>query len=145
MCNVEVKGESREVASCARQVTDGMEVYTHTLAIESERSMNLRMLAREYPLDAYKKYPDKPFHRLAAKYGLTDDDFRSGNGHRIDDSHTYISVDMSRCVECYRCVRICKEVQGQFVWQMIGRGEATQITPDSFDSFGASSCVSCGA
>jgi formate dehydrogenase major subunit len=145
LCIVEVKGESRDVASCARKVADGMEVATHTPEIEQARAMNLRMLAREYPLDAYKKYPDKPFHCLAAKYGLTDADFRPGNGHKVDDSHTYISVDMSRCVECYRCVRICKEVQGQFVWQTIGRGESTCVTPDSFDSFGASSCVSCGA
>ena len=31
----------------------------------------------------------------------------------VDHSHPYIHVDMSRCINCYRCVRICDEVQGQ--------------------------------
>ncbi len=52
---------------------------------------------------------------------------------------------MSRCVDCYRCVRICDEVQGQFVWQVFGIGQETQIVPDSGTTLRASSCVSCGA
>ena len=62
-----------------------------------------------------------------------------------DDSHTYIHVDMSRCINCYACVRICADVQGQFVWHVVGRGEESQIVPDSFGAFGDSTCVSCGA
>src|SRR5207248_6741918 len=54
-------------------------------------------------------------------------------------------VEMSQCVTCYRCVRICEELQGQFVWQVWNRGAATQIRPDSGATLFASSCVSCGA
>jgi formate dehydrogenase major subunit len=52
---------------------------------------------------------------------------------------------MSRCIDCYRCVRICDEVQGQFVWQVVNRGDSTHIIPDSGATFKDSSCVSCGA
>jgi formate dehydrogenase major subunit len=51
---------------------------------------------------------------------------------------------MSQCIYCYRCVRICDEVQGQFVWQVWNRGDQTRIRPDSGTLF-ESSCVSCGA
>jgi formate dehydrogenase major subunit len=146
LCLVKIKGEAHETASCTRMVADGMEVETNTPKLEHARQMNLRMLARSYPRQAFEKYPDKPFHILAANYGLTSGDFKAPNGgERLDRSHTYISVNMSRCINCYRCVRICDEVQGQFVWQIVGRGEHSEIVPDSFDSFGASSCVSCGA
>jgi NADH dehydrogenase/NADH:ubiquinone oxidoreductase subunit G len=37
---------------------------------------------------------------------------------RGDRSHPYIAVDMSRCIDCYRCVRICNDVQGQRVWHV---------------------------
>jgi formate dehydrogenase major subunit len=40
-----------------------------------------------------------------------------------DTTHPYINVDMTKCVTCYRCVRICEEVQGQFVWKAFNRGD----------------------
>jgi hypothetical protein len=57
--------------------------------------------------------PEKPFYRYALQYGLTETDFNgSHETHLLDDSHPYIHVDMSQCIVCYRCVRICEEVQG---------------------------------
>ena len=61
-----------------------------------------------------------------------------------DRSHPYIAVDMARCIDCFRCVRICAEVQGQFVWHVRGRGVDTRIEPDG-PTLLDSSCVSCGA
>ena len=145
MCLVDVAGTNRETVSCAAQLADGMEVETHSPAVEDARRWNLRMLAKSYPASAFTAYPEKPFHQLARKYGLTESDF-GGNGYAaVDDSHTYIRSDMSRCINCYTCVRICADVQGQFVWHVVGRGEDSQIVPDSFGAFADSTCVSCGA
>ena len=52
---------------------------------------------------------------------------------------------MSQRIYCDRCVRICDELQGQFVWNMRNRGEETAIVADSGVPLGQSSCVSCGA
>ncbi len=145
MCLVEIKGRAHEAVSCTTLLADGMDVLTNSEPVESARKWNLRMLAGNYPADAFTKFPDKPFHKLAADYGLTTSDFNGGHAIPKDDSHTYIDVDMSRCINCYACVRICADVQGQFVWHVVGRGEASQIVPDSFGAFGDSSCVSCGA
>jgi formate dehydrogenase major subunit len=43
------------------------------------------------------------------------------------------------------CVRICEEVQGQFVWHIWNRGVETRVVPDSGTNLRESSCVSCGA
>jgi formate dehydrogenase major subunit len=145
MCLVLVNGYSREVASCTTELAEGMEVETHGSSIEEARKWNLRMLAQKYPAAAFSEFPEKPFHRLASTYGLTTADFEGANRYAVDDTHTYISVDMSRCIECLSCVRICSDLQGQFVWQVIGRGEDSHIVPNSFTSFGDSGCVSCGA
>jgi formate dehydrogenase major subunit len=146
LCVVKVKGLERPIVACETELTDGLEIETHTAELEEARKMNLRMLARKYPLDSFQKFPDKPFHKLAKKYGLADEDFSVETNHKkIDASHPYIQVDMSRCVDCYRCVRICDEVQGQFVWQVFGIGQETVIVPDSGTTLRASSCVSCGA
>jgi formate dehydrogenase major subunit len=146
MCLVQVDGHPHPLTSCNTELADGMVIYTHTAALEHERSMLLRMLAKDHPADVFRGFPEKDFLRLASHYGLTESDF-DGTHHPelLDDSHPYIHVDMSQCILCYRCVRICEEVQGQFVWQVINRGHETRIVPDSGTTLAASSCVSCGA
>ena len=146
LCLVKIEGFSHPVASCMTALKDGMKIETHTPELESARKMTLRMLARNYPLTDFKQFPEKPFHRLANQYKLDESDFcaeRAGN--RTDDSHPYIHVDMSRCIDCYRCVRICAEVQGQFVWQVVDRGSETRIVPGLGKTLKESACVSCGA
>lgn len=146
MCLVDIKGRAHETVSCTTLLADGMEIETHSGPVEDARKWNLLMLAGNYPADAFTEYPEKHFHKVAREYGLTAADFNVDlNGDRIDDSQTYIQTDMSRCINCYACVRICADVQGQFVWHVLGRGESSHIVPDSFGLFGDSSCVSCGA
>lgn len=146
MCLVEVKGSSQLVASCMNKLRDKMEIETHSAKVENSRKMDLRMLARKYPREEFLQYPEKPFHRLARKYGLTENDFApAANGKITDDSHAYIKVDMARCIDCFACVRICEQIQGQFVWQIGSRGNNTRIIWDRGATFQESSCVSCGA
>ncbi|MBI2885794.1 MAG: formate dehydrogenase subunit alpha [Chloroflexi bacterium] len=145
LCVVQVDRRPRPVTACNTPLVDGMAVQTHTPALEQERRTLLRLLAQGYPPDALAGAPDKPFHRLLRAYGV-EDDARGGRDEKLrDDAHPYIHVDMSQCIYCYRCVRICQEMQGQFVWQVWNRGDATRILPDSGGGLLESSCVSCGA
>jgi formate dehydrogenase major subunit len=151
LCLVKVAGLAHPVSSCTTTLADGMEIITHDEELESHRRTVLKCLARDYPLECIDRYPDKEFHRYLHQYELAATDDRDStlsttqSAALRDDSHPYIGVDMSRCVHCYRCVRICDEVQGQFVWQIRGHGEGLRIVPDSGTTLMASSCVSCGA
>jgi len=146
MCLVEVDGKPRPVPACNNLVSDGMAISTHTPALENQRRMVLRMLAQDHPGEDLQESATKPLYEQALRYGLSESDFNgSYQPHLVDDSHPYIHVDMSKCITCYRCVRICEEIQGQFVWQVINRGHETRIVPDSGTTLGESSCVSCGA
>jgi formate dehydrogenase major subunit len=102
------------------------------------------MLARHYPKTAVLAAPDEVFHRLLERFGVeaTGDD---GDPERVDDSHPCISIDLNRCIDCFRCVRICDEVQGQFAWQIVGRGPDTQVAATGGHTLLESPCVSCGA
>ena len=146
MCLVEIEGKSRPVPACNTPLTEGMSIWTHSPALEHERRIILRMLAQDHSGEPLDRSSEKPFYRQAAQYGLTESDFTgSREPHLVDDSHPYIHVDMSKCLSCFRCVRICEEVQGQFVWKILNRGHETRIVPDSGTTLGESSCVSCGA
>jgi formate dehydrogenase major subunit len=102
-------------------------------------------LAQQYPGEDLRRFPDKEFHRFIRAYGLETECLGRTAPALVDETNPYIRVDMSRCIYCYRCVRICDEVQGQFVWQIWNRGDATRIRPDTGTTLRESSCVSCGA
>ena len=173
LCVVEVKGSARPLTACNTPLVDRMEIRTHTPEIEDLRHTLLELLAQDYPAEAVERWPEKEFHRLLRQYGISKAELRnpkeipspkseeaagratdirasdfelpSGFGIRLSDfSHPYIHVNMLRCIQCYRCARICEEVQGQFVWRTWNRGDRTRIAPES-STLLTSQCVSCGA
>ena len=56
-----------------------------------------------------------------------------------------MTSDLSMCINCYRCVRACDEVQGHFVLSMAGRGFDSKIIKGMDVTCFKSDCVSCGA
>jgi len=142
-CLVKVTGNNRLQPSCRTRLTDGMKIETNTPELESYRKGILAMMAKDYPLSEVAKYPEKEFHKWVMHYGITGEPENITSS--IDASHPYIQVDMARCINCFRCVNICNDVQGQFVWHIINRGDQTRIISDSKGLFADSSCVSCGA
>ena len=127
LCLVQIQGNLRPATACNTPLAEGMVIETRTPELESERRTLLTLLVQRYPRDAVKRFPEKPFHRWLLAYGVEPD--AEPALVPPDDSHPYLHVDMARCIHCYRCVRICDELQGQFVWHALGRGEATRIVP----------------
>jgi formate dehydrogenase major subunit len=149
LCLVSVKGSHRPVAACTTPVADGMDIETHTSALERLRRTQLELLAEHYPADAVAAAPDEPFHRYLAAYGVVPRGPSSSSSPSVSGGigtpeHPYIHVDMSRCVGCYRCVRICDEVQGARIWRPWQRGAATVIQANG-GNLATSDCTSCGA
>jgi formate dehydrogenase major subunit len=146
LCSVEIASASRYVTACNTPLTDEMEIQSHSPGVKQVRRTLLRLLAEDYPVETAREFPEKQLHRYLAHYGVAPELKRTSRSSSApDSSHPYIRVDMAQCITCYRCVRICEEVQGQFVWQVWNRGDATQIHPDSGTTLLESSCVGCGA
>ena len=141
LCMVEL-GDGRLVSACTAPVGDGMSVQTHSPTAENHRRTNLKLLAESYPADEPLS-EHVQFHRYLQQYGVQPKGLRGAEFK--DFEHPYLRVDMDKCVYCYRCVRICDELQGQFVWRAWNRGEKTRILPHGGDTMLESDCVSCGA
>ena len=155
VCSVEIareeNGPTKTVASCHTPVTDGIYIYHNTDQIKKLRKNIVELVLTDYPSD--KVFPDKdkkatPFQETIAQIGVPDVRYPTGANHleiETDRAHPYIKSDLSQCINCYRCVRACEEIQGEMILGMSGRGFATNIIKGFDTSFDESACVSCGA
>jgi bidirectional [NiFe] hydrogenase diaphorase subunit len=62
----------------------------------------------------------------------------------VDASHERFTHDRNRCILCTRCVRVCAEIEGAHVWDVMGRGINSEIISDLNQDWGSSSCTRCG-
>ena len=145
LCLVEISGQARPAAACTTALADGMEIQTHTESLEQLRRTQLRLLAHQYPASALNDLRSNNFVRLIRAYGLECELAPYSRTDAVDDSHPCIHVDMSQCITCFRCVRICEDVAGRFVWKAWNRGDRTEIHPALGVELANSDCVSCGA
>ncbi len=153
-CSVEVAlekdGKTKTMASCHTPVTEGIYIYTNTPSIKKLRKNIIELVLTDHPLDCLtcEVNGNCELQDVAAQVGIRKVRYPNGENHlnrEKDLSHPYMTSDLSKCINCYRCVRACDEVQGQFVLSMSGRGFDSKIIKGFDQSFMDSDCVSCGA
>ncbi|TFW21234.1 NADH-quinone oxidoreductase subunit G [Massilia arenosa] len=132
MCLVEVEKAPKPLPACATPVSAGMIVKTASdRAVQAQRSV-MEFLLINHPLDC-------PICDQAGECQLQDLAVGYGNGQsryeeekRVvapKDAGPLISMEeMTRCIQCTRCVRFGQEVAGVMEFGMLGRGEHSEIT-----------------
>jgi formate dehydrogenase major subunit len=154
VCSVDVAleqdGKPRTMASCHTPVAEGQYIYPDSKSIQSLRKNIIELVLTDHPLDCLtcEVNGNCELQTVAAQVGIRDVRYPEGETHlhrEKDLSHPYMTSDLSKCINCYRCVRACDEVQGQFVLSMAGRGFDSKIVKGTDLSFMESDCVSCGA
>jgi len=127
LCLVEIKGGNKLLPACVTTVFEGMEVSTHTERLQKHRRMILELQA------------------LAQDQGVTHISLPYRNPElTVDASLAQFTVDHNRCILCTRCVRVCAEIEGAHVWDVMGRGINSIVITDLHDNWGSSSCTRCG-
>jgi len=155
VCSVEIarekEGASKVVASCHTPVTEGLYIYPQTEKIKRLRKNIVELVLTDYPSDKVFAPDDKnptEFQKTIAQIGIPNVRYPEGEHHLDvlpDRAHPYIKSDLSQCINCYRCVRACEEIQGEMILGMSGRGFTTSIIKGFDTTFDESACVSCGA
>ncbi len=154
VCSVDValsqNGPVKTQASCHTPVMENSFIYPSSERIQKLRKNIVELVLTDHPLDCLTCEVNNncELQKVAAKVGIRDVRYPEGKNHldrKKDLSHPYMTSDFSKCINCFRCVRACDEVQGQFVLSMAGRGFDSHIIKSSEVSFKESDCVSCGA
>lgn len=154
VCSVDVAmsedGQTKTMASCHTPVSEGQYIYPESKNIQRLRKNIMELVLTDHPLDCLtcEVNGNCELQDVAAEVGIREVRYEEGENHlhkTKDLSHPYMTSDFSKCINCYRCVRACDEVQGEFVLSMAGRGFDSHIIKGIDQSFMESDCVSCGA
>ena len=154
VCSVDVAltkgGPVKTMASCHTPVMPGAFIYPESDRIQKLRKNIVELVLTDHPLDCLTCEVNNncELQTVAARVGVRDVRYPEGKTHldrKKDHSHAYMTSDFSKCINCFRCVRACDEVQGQFVLSMGGRGFDSHIIKGMEVNFKESDCVSCGA
>mgnify|MGYP001596202171 CR=1 FL=1 len=152
ICMVEVKHknakDSRLMAACHTPASADIEVITQSERLTKARKGIVELLLSNYPKDKLTPAPGEApsnFQKLLEKYQLNNSRYPdTKEPGEISKPHPYINFNPDECIHCYRCVRACDEVQGQFALAMSGRGIRSSIIQGLEQDFSSSGCVSCG-
>jgi len=147
---LEEDGIAKTMASCHSPIAEGQYIYPDSKEIKDLRKNIIELVLTDHPLDCLtcEVNGNCELQDVAAQVGIREVRYPVGDNHlnrEKDLSHPYMTSDMSKCINCYRCVRACDEVQGEFVLSMSGRGFDSKIIKGIDQSFMESDCVSCGA
>jgi formate dehydrogenase major subunit len=141
-CVVEIDGERVLAPSCCRAPKQGMVVQTQSTRAKAAQAMVVELLIGDSADATHTS--ESELTRWAKKLGVTRSRFASRKQPTADLSHPAMSVHLDACIQCGRCVRACREEQGNDVIGYAWRGDKGKIVFDFDDPMGASSCVGCG-
>jgi len=134
ICLVEVEGTPRKFTpSCTTPAMDNMVVRTSTPALIEARRMVLELLLIKHPLDCpvCDKAGECQLQDLTHEYGLGPSRFDAEKGYLPPDYESaIIERNISRCILCGKCVRICDEQNGVGEWAFTRRGTRARISTD---------------
>ena len=130
MCLVGVENSRKTVPACATPITDGMKVFTKSEETIRSQQAVMEFLLINHPLDCpiCDQGGECELQDVSMGYGNDESEYFEEKRSVADDNlGTLISTEMTRCIQCTRCVRFGEEVAGVRELGATGRGESMQI------------------
>jgi NADH-quinone oxidoreductase subunit G len=130
MCLVDIEKAPKPMPACATPVMDGMKIYTHSRrAVDAQHGV-MEFLLINHPLDCpiCDQGGECELQDLAMGYGRSVSRFTERK--RVVQDHNIgplVQTDLTRCIQCTRCVRFLDEIAGTNELGMFGRGDRSEI------------------
>ncbi|MBI3903457.1 MAG: NADH-quinone oxidoreductase subunit NuoG [Nitrosomonadales bacterium] len=131
MCLVQIEKAPKPMPACATTVAEGMKVYTASeMAVKAQKGV-MEFLLINHPLDCpiCDQGGECELQDQAVGYGSSASRFHEEKRvvlHK-DIGPLVSAEEMSRCINCTRCVRFGQEIAGQMELGQAFRGEHAEI------------------
>jgi len=130
MCLVEIEKAPKPMPACATPVAEGMKVFTKSPRAIGAQRATMEFLLINHPLDCpiCDQGGECELQDLAVGFGRDVSRYNEGKRAVQDENlGPLIATDMTRCIQCTRCVRFTEEIAGMQELGMIGRGEQVAV------------------
>ena len=153
VCLVEIQRRNgsgpQVVTSCNTPMEEGMAVLTRTPALREQQRLQVELLLADHNQDCAVciRHGNCELQDVAQFVGLQQSRYRYPHFYEQrtrDNSSAAIVRDMSKCIRCLRCVKVCREIQGTDALVITEKGLATEISVRDSLPLGSSDCVACG-
>jgi iron-only hydrogenase group A len=128
-------------------VEEWMKIKTHSPRVIRARKTIVELLLSNHPDDCLycDRNLDCELQRLSDEMQVRERRIRGSKiKPRRDQSSPAIVRELSKCILCGRCLRVCEEVVTATSIDFIGRGRYTHVGPAMDRDFNFSSCIHCG-
>ena len=130
MCLVEVEKAPKPLPACATPITEGMKIWTRSPKALLAQKAVMEFLLINHPLDCPICDQGGECELQDLSFGYGSDSSRYIENKRVvkdKDIGPLIATDMTRCIQCTRCVRFGAEIAGIRELGATGRGECMEI------------------
>ena len=131
MCLVQVEKAPKPLPACATPAAEGMKVWTASEQAKKAQHGVMEFLLINHPLDCpiCDQGGECQLQDLSVGYGGSES--RYAEPKRVvfhkNLGPLVAAEEMTRCIQCTRCVRFGQEIAGAMELGMIGRGEHAEI------------------
>lgn len=130
LCTVEADG--RKLLACSTEVAEGMQVTIKNADLSHLRQLSMELMLASHPSEctACPKYLKCELQALTQYLGVSDARLKKlPENNDVTDQNPLMIRDLTRCVLCGRCVRVCRDVRGADVLDYHHDGEKVWIAP----------------
>ena len=129
-----VEGSAEPVLGCSAKVTPGMRIATETPECKLRAALAMNRLVQKVRFRTPENFSHAPELARVMEHTIA---------NAYDDTSNALQQDMTKCIECGRCVRMCKDIQGLGIWKLTD-GAVVPVSTSSGLPLADTLCVSCG-
>ncbi len=132
MCLVQIEKAPKPMPACATTVAAGMKVFTHSeMAVKAQKGV-MEFLLINHPLDCpiCDQGGECQLQDLSVGYGAGNARFQEEKRVVLNKNlGPLVSTDMTRCINCTRCIRFTQEIAGYMEMGQAFRGDRAEVMP----------------
>ncbi len=146
ICVVEVNGRRNLAPACCTDVSEGMEINTHSMRVINARRTVMELILSDHPFDCLicAKSGNCDLQSLAHNLGIREIRYQGEQSTYREDTSPAIIREVDKCIMCRRCETMCNEVQTVGVLSAINRGFESVVSPAFEMNLDHSVCTYCG-
>lgn len=146
ICVVEVEGRRNLAPACCTDVSEGMQINTHSMRVINARRTVMELILSDHPFDCLicAKSGNCDLQDMAHNLGIREIHYKGEQSTYREDTSPAIIREVDKCIMCRRCETMCNEVQTVGVLSAINRGFESVVSPAFEMNLDHSVCTYCG-